>query len=58
MVTRNMPHLVIVIFSDEVVKITFLPLYLDMYLFSVVLAIDTYAEVVKKMYFLLLLLGM
>ena len=44
MVTRNTPHLVIVIFSDEVVKIKFL-LCLDRYLFSVVsvwvVAIDT-----------------
>ena len=33
MVTRNAPHLVIVIFSDEVVKMEFL----DRYLFSVVI---------------------
>ena len=36
MVTRNTPHLVIVIFSDEVVKMKFLLLCLDRHLFSVV----------------------
>ena len=36
MVTRNMPHLVIVIFSDEVVKMKILLQYLDRYLLSVV----------------------
>ena len=36
MVTRNTPCLVIVIFSDEVVKMRFLQLCLDRYLFSVV----------------------
>ena len=35
MVTRNMPHLVIVIFSDEVVKLNFSLPCLDWYLFSV-----------------------
>ena len=38
MVTRNTPHLVIAIFSDEVVKMKFLVhlLCLDRYLFSMV----------------------
>ena len=36
MVTRNVPRLVIVIFSDEVVKISILLLFLDRYLFIVV----------------------
>ena len=34
--TRNMPHLVIVIFSDEVVKMNFSLPCLDWYVFSVV----------------------
>ena len=37
MITRNTTHLVIVIFSDEVVKINFLLLCLDRYLFGVVI---------------------
>ena len=37
MVARNTPHLVIVVFSDEVVKMKFLLLCLDRYLFSVVI---------------------
>ena len=36
MVPRNMPYLVIVIFSDELVKMNFSLLCLDCYLFSVV----------------------
>ena len=36
MVTRNAPHLAIVIFSDEVVKIQFILLCMDRYLHSVV----------------------
>ena len=36
MITRNTPHLLTVIFSDEVIKMNFLPLCLDRYLFSVV----------------------
>ena len=36
MVTRNTSHLIIVIFPDEVVKLKFLLLGLDRYLFSVV----------------------
>ena len=61
MVTSNTSCLVIVILSDEVVKMKILLLCLDRYLFSVgsvlVVAIDTYPEVVMKMYYLLLLLG-
>ena len=37
MVTRNVPHLVIVIFSDEVVKMKFLLIFLDRYLLNVVI---------------------
>ena len=36
MVTRNTSHVVIVILSEEVVKMEFFLLYLDRYLFSVV----------------------
>ena len=36
MVTRNTPRLVIIIFYDEVVKMKFLLLCLDRYLFTVV----------------------
>ena len=36
MVTRNISHLVIVIFSDEVVKMNILLICLDRYLFRVV----------------------
>ena len=36
MVTRNTPHLIIVILSEEVVKMKFVLLCLDRYLFSVV----------------------
>ena len=36
MVTRNIPHLIIVIFSDQVVKMKVLILCLDRHLFSVV----------------------
>ena len=36
MVIRNTPYLVIVIFSDEVVKMNFLRLRLDRHLFNVV----------------------
>ena len=42
MVTRNTPHLVIVIFSDEVVKMIFLLLCLDGYLFIVVIVVIRY----------------
>ena len=49
------------IFWDEVEKMNFLLLCLDRYLFNIgsvwLVAIDTYSEVVKKLYFLLLLLG-
>ena len=62
MVTRNTPCLEIVIFSDETVKMKFSLLCLDRYLFSVesvwVVAIDIYPDIVMKIYFLLLLLGM
>ena len=56
MVTRNTPSLVIVIFSDEVVKMKFLLLCLDGYLFSVVSADKCLLRGDKKMYSLLLLL--
>ena len=36
MVTRNTLHLIIIIFSEEVVKMKFLLLCMDKYLFSVV----------------------
>ena len=46
------------IFSDETVKMTFLYcVWIGIYSLWLV-AIDTYPEVIKKMYFLLLLLGM
>ena len=55
MVTRNAPHLVIVIFSDDTVKIEFL----DRHLFNVVIeVVITTPGVVKKMYFPLLTLRM
>ena len=45
MVTRNTPHPIIVVLSDEVVKISFLLICMDRYQFSVVSgnrSIDTY----------------
>ena len=45
--------MIIVILSDEVIKMKILLLCFDR-----LVAIDTYPEVVKKMYFLLLLPGM
>ena len=58
MVPRNMPYLVIVIFSDELVKMNF-HYYVWIAIYSVwLVAIDTQPEIVKKKYFPLLLLGM
>ena len=60
MVTSDTVCLATDIFPDEVGKQKFLLLHLDGYLFiwMVSMAIGTYREVVKNMYFLLLLLGM
>ena len=47
MVGRNTPHLVIVIFSDDAVKMKFLLLCQDRYLSLRLVAMDAYPEVVK-----------
>ena len=58
MATRNVPCLVIVIFSDEVVAMTFLLLSLDRYILSVVIDNRHIPRGSTIMYFLLLLLRM
>ena len=58
MVTRDIQHLTIVTFLDVVVKKNFPLLPVDWYLSRVVLATDTYPEVVMKIHFILLALVM
>ena len=58
MVTKNTPCLVIVIFSDEVVKMNFLILLPDRYLFSVVSGNRYLPRGGKENVLFLLLLGM
>ena len=58
MVTRNITCLVIIMLSDEIVKMKFF-YYVSIGIYSVwLMAIEIYPDVVKRMYFLLLLLRM